>query len=78
MVFCNSYLDSVGHYAVHGALSERVKVFVWSSHELWFQSVAALPIVLIHAQVQLHSQVWEREQEREVRGRSEVKRGQWL
>lgn len=41
----------VGYDAIHSALSEGIKVFVRSSHELWFQPVATLPVVLIHAQV---------------------------
>lgn len=47
----------VGHYPVHGALSERVKVFVWPPHKLWFEPVATFPVVLVHAQVQLHGQI---------------------
>lgn len=47
----------VGHDPVHGALSERVKMFVRPTHELWFESVATFAVVLVHAQVQLHGQV---------------------
>lgn len=57
----NTHLDRqcVGYYPIHCALSERVKVFIWPSHKLWFESVATFPIVLIHAQVQLHGQICE-------------------
>lgn len=51
------YREGVGYYAVHGALGERVEVFVRPPHELRFESEAAFPVVLVHAQVQLHGQV---------------------
>lgn len=44
----------VGYYPIHCALSKWVKVLIRPSHKLWFQSVATFPIVLIHAQVELH------------------------
>lgn len=47
----------VGHYPVHGALGERVKVLVRPPHKLWFEPVATFPVVLVHAQVQLHGQI---------------------
>ncbi len=51
------YRQRVGYYPIHCALSERVKVFIWPPHKLWFESVATFPIVLVHAQVQLHGQI---------------------
>lgn len=54
------YLDrqGVGHDAIHRVFCEGVKVFVWSSHELRLQSVAAPPIVFKHEEIQLHGQIW--------------------
>lgn len=53
----NLHGEGVGHDAVHGVFCEGVKVFVWSSHELRLQSVAASPVVLEHEEIQLHRQV---------------------
>lgn len=52
--------DGVGDDPVHDVFGERVKVFVRPPHELWFQQVAAAAVVLKHAHVQLHREVWRR------------------
>lgn len=56
--------DSIGDYPVHYVFCERVKVFVCPSHELRFQQVAAVAVVLKHPHVQLHREVWYRGMER--------------
>lgn len=52
--------DGVGDDPVHDVFGERVEVFVRPPHELGFQQVAAAPVVLEHAHVQLHREVWRR------------------
>lgn len=55
--------DGVGNYPVHSGVCERVKVLVRPPHELGFQQVAAATVVLKHAHVELHRQVWWRQTE---------------
>lgn len=54
------YLDrqGVSYDAIHRVFCEGVKVFVWSSHELRLQSVAAPTVVFKHEEIQLHGQIW--------------------
>lgn len=52
--------DGVGDDPVHDVFGEGVKVFVRPPHELGFQQVAAAAVVLEHAHVQLHREVWRR------------------
>lgn len=54
-------LDGVGNYPIHNVFCKRVEVFVCPPHELRFQQVAAAPVVLEHTHVQLHGEVWLRE-----------------
>lgn len=51
--------DCVGNYPVHSGVCEGVKVLVRPPHELGFQQVAAATVVLKHAHVELHRQVWQ-------------------
>lgn len=53
----NLHCKRVGHNAIHHALCEGVKLLVGAAHVLWFDSIATLPVVLKHAQIQLHGQV---------------------
>lgn len=49
--------ECVGDNPIHCALSERIEVLIRPSHKLRFQSVATFPVILVHAQVQLHRQI---------------------
>lgn len=55
-----SHLDRecAGDDAIHCVFSEGVKVFVWPSHELRLQSVAAATVVLKHEEIELRGKIW--------------------